>query len=123
MSEGTRKASLLVSSFALAFIAIEIISRLFLPSYPNLFFLNEVRDENQGKFFDFDPLLGWDGKKNVVDELVWSDCRHSVKQNQFGYRGTAHGYPRNDKRRFVFLGDYFVWGFGVENSEIFTSLI
>jgi hypothetical protein len=123
MRESVGKASLLVVSLLLAFIAVEVISRLFLPTHPNLFLLNEVRDKNQGKFFSFDPLLGWDGKENVDDELVWSDCRHSVEHNQFGYRGTAHDYPRNDKRRLVFLGDSFVWGFGVENREIFTSLI
>jgi hypothetical protein len=123
MRESIGRASLLVFGLLLAFAAAEILSRLFLPVYPNLFLLNEVRDKNQGKFFTFDPLLGWDGKENVIDELVWSDCRHSVEHNQFGYRGTAHGYPRSEKRRLVFLGDSFVWGFGVEDDEIFTSLI
>jgi lysophospholipase L1-like esterase len=58
----------------------------------------------------------------VRDDFQWADCRHQVVQNEQGFRGPAYG-PRGATRRIVALGDSFVWGFGVEEDEIFSAVL
>ncbi len=111
--------TLLGTCIALALL--EIVVRLVMPAPLDLMRLNQVVESERGKFARYDSLLGWDGRTNVEADFQWIDTNHHVRQNRFGYRGPAYETARTDKRRLLVLGDSFVWGFGVEEDDIFTS--
>lgn len=79
--------------------------------------------ESERNFCRYDPLLGWAGIENEEGDFEWPDARHRVRQNRHGFRGAEHGFPRTSRKRTVVLGDSFAWGFGVEEEEIFTSVM
>ena len=54
----------------------------------------------------------------VGDELFWH-----VDHNSSGMRENREINPPKKKRRMLFLGDSFTWGFGVAENERFTELI
>ena len=101
----------------------EFIIRVAFPSFTNVLKLHKFQESERGKFTRYDRLLGWDGLENAADAFEWLDTRHHVRQNRFGYRGSEYEFQRTDKRRILVLGDSFTWGFGVEDRDIFTSII
>ncbi len=101
----------------------EGLARVVFPTFPNVLRYNEYIEEERGKFCRYDNMLGWVGIENIEDEFEWLDCRHRVRQNRFGFRGSEYEFSRNKKKRLLVLGDSFVWGFGVEDDEIFTSIM
>jgi hypothetical protein len=107
----------------IGFLIAEALVRLMLPHNGNILMLNQFIESERGKFARYDRMLGWDGLENAEDDFEWIDARHHVIQNKFGYRGSKHEYQRTGKKRLLFLGDSFVWGFGVENKDIFTSIM
>ena len=101
----------------------ELAVRIALPSYTSIVKLNRFAESERGKFTEYDKELGWSGLKNTNDDFVWVDTHHHVSHNGYGYRGSEYPFQRTSKKRLLFLGDSFVWGFGVENKEIFTSVM
>lgn len=97
--------------------------RIIFSDYTPVLRLYRYIDSERGKFTRYDSMLGWVGKKNTDDDFEWADTRHHVSQNQYGFRDRGLEFKRGSARRMVVLGDSFVWGFGVENEEIFTSLL
>jgi hypothetical protein len=68
--------------------------------------------------YRYDKELGWfpiSDKENyyTVNRKIF------VKNNSVGFRDRNHG--KKEKPRIVFLGDSFVWGYGVEQEERFTE--
>ncbi len=114
---------LLSVSICFSLILLEIIIRLFFPLHGRILQVNRYMESERGKFARYDPVLGWDGLEGVEDDFEWVDCRHHVRHNKYGYRGFTHGKDRTGKKRVLVLGDSFTWGFGVEEGELFTSLI
>ncbi len=102
---------------------LEVVLRLVIPPPIDLLRLSRRVESERGKFARYDSLLGWDGLENADADFQWIDTHHHVHQNRFGYRGTAYDLARSDRRRILVLGDSYVWGFGVEDAEIFTSLM
>lgn len=108
---------------AASLLAAEWISRrLNLPT-GSLFILHRYIESEHNKFCEFDALLGWRGIPGRSAVFEWADCRHHVSQNGSGFRGPDTPEERGAARRLVVLGDSFVWGFGVENAELFTQRI
>ena len=68
--------------------------------------------------YNYDADLGWFPKANLEKEFMGSQLIQ-VKQNDMGFRDINH--EKNDLPNIVFLGDSFVWGYDVENDEIFTK--
>ncbi len=114
---------LLTVSICFSLILLEIIIRLFFPLHGKILQVNKYMESERGKFARYDPVLGWDGLEGVEDDFEWVDCRHHVRHNKYGYRGATHGPERTARKRLLFLGDSFTWGFGVEEGELFTSLM
>jgi hypothetical protein len=114
---------LLMGSLAASLVAGEAALRICLPSVRQPFLVRESIESERGKFCMYDPLLGWTGKPYADDYFSYIDCRHHVRQNKYGFRGTEYGYARTATDRIVVLGDSFVWGFGVGDAEIFTSVM
>jgi len=82
-----------------------------------------VMESERGKFCVYDPSLGWTGKPGAAGDFSHLDCRHRVGHNKYGFRGAEYGFARTARKRVAVLGDSFVWGFGVEDEDVFTSVI
>jgi lysophospholipase L1-like esterase len=123
MKRALRQVLKPLAGTVIGLLLLEVVFRLVIPPPIDLLRLNRRVESERGKFARYDSLLGWDGLENADADFQWIDTRHHVHQNRFGYRGTAYDLPRNDKRRLLVLGDSYVWGFGVEDGEIFTSLM
>ncbi len=77
------------------------------------------------RFWRHDPLLGWHhraGASGVFDHRP--QFRIHVRINDKGLRDQDYPYERvPSKRRILVLGDSFVFGYGVEQDEIFTEVL
>lgn len=105
-------AGLLISEMVLFFLGIPRV---------NLLKTTVYYESERAKFTRYDSLLGWAGLEGVGNSFNWMDTSHYVRQNRYGFRGSEHPFTRTDKSRLLVLGDSFVWGFGVEDRDIFTS--
>jgi hypothetical protein len=114
---------LLSGSLAVSLAMGEAVLRVYAPLVRQPFLVSEYVENEQGKFCVYDPKLGWIGKPDMDSDYSALDCRHRVRQNKYGFRGTEHSFLRTSKKRIVALGDSFTWGFGVEDAEIFTSVL
>jgi lysophospholipase L1-like esterase len=79
----------------------------------------------RGMLHQFDPEVGWKCLPNL-------DARYSlpgsfdvrVQCNSRGIRDSDKGYTKPlGIRRIIILGDSFMWGYGVENSEMFSTVL
>jgi hypothetical protein len=123
LSPRLRLASLVASGLLAGALMGEFVLRLGFPSYRARFRTYELVESERGKFTRYDALLGWAGIPNATGTFEWLDCRHEVRQNRFGWRGPAYEPGVAAAPRLVVLGDSFVWGFGVEEDEIFTRVL
>lgn len=123
MTEKLRLMALVLLGTAVGLLCAEVVVRLGFPSRTSVFRLHDYLESDRGKFARYDAVLGWDGLENAEDDFTWVDCRHHVKQNRFGYRSGDHDPGARTGRRVLVLGDSFVWGFGVEDDEIFTRVM
>ncbi|MCX6927235.1 MAG: SGNH/GDSL hydrolase family protein [Verrucomicrobia bacterium] len=74
-------------------------------------------------FHEFDPVIGWRGRKLYTARFKRPDFDVLVAQNAAGFRRQENLDAKLDKaphRIFVF-GDSFVWGWGVGQGEVFTD--
>jgi len=69
------------------------------------------------------PELGWYHQKNKKAVLVGDGYEVEIQTNSQGFRGTREyeKVKRKSKNRILFLGDSFVFGFGVENEETLVA--
>jgi lysophospholipase L1-like esterase len=114
-------AALAVGSVVVALALAEGATRLVRPGVRDPFQIRLIDESERGKFCVYHPTLGWAGKPSVDDVYESFDCRHRVRQNALGFRGPDVPFARGAARRLVVLGDSFVWGFGVENDDVFTA--
>ena len=114
---------LLTGSLALSLSAGEALLRICRPSVRQPFIVGEYMESERGKFCMYDPARGWTGKPGADADFSYVDCRHHVRHNAYGFRGTEHGFARTSKKRIGVLGDSIVWGFGANEEDIFTSIV
>lgn len=73
-------------------------------------------------FWTYDPLLGWHHRPGQQGVFKKSQFSVDVSINRKGLRDRLYPYERTvGKKRILVLGDSFVWGFGVEQDQIFTE--
>ncbi len=120
MSPRWHTAALVLGGFAAGGLIGEGALRWAFPGYRDRFRTYTLVESERGKFTRYDSMLGWSGRENAVGTFEWLDCKHQVRQNRFGWRGPAHEPDQPRASRLVVLGDSFVWGFGVEEDQIFT---
>jgi hypothetical protein len=79
----------------------------------------------RGMLHQFDPQAGWRCYPNL-------DARYSlpgsfnvrVRCNSRGLRDSDKSYSKpSGTRRIIVLGDSFMWGYGVENTEMFSAVL
>lgn len=102
--------------FLILFIILEIAARSF---YPQIIPLgNESR-----KFWEYDSLLGWSHKPNIIDLQTITNSSVEISINSKKLRDSEYDYKRNRSSRMLVLGDSFAWGFGVNKNERFSEII
>jgi lysophospholipase L1-like esterase len=75
-----------------------------------------------GSFFEPDTELGCHGKPNFVGRFRRADFDVVVEHDENGFRRTVP--PTDSAPRDVYvLGDSFVWGYGVGQSDLLTNQI
>ena len=114
---------LLAASIGLSLTIAEIIVRLLFPSAGLRVRIARDLESERGKFCRYSPTLGWEGIPNAAQSFQYVDARCFVRQNQWGFRGTEFSKGIPLFKRIVVLGDSFVWGFGVNNDEIFSEVM
>ena len=114
---------LLAASIAVSLTIAEIIVRLVFPSAGLRVRIARYLESERGKFCRYSPTLGWEGIPNAAQSFQYVDARCFVRQNQWGFRGTEFSKGIPLRKRIVVLGDSFVWGFGVNNDEIFSEVM
>lgn len=108
-------AALILVSSGLAMIATEVAARYLFPEWA-------PRTGRLASFWQHDPIVGWAHRPLQTGRFESYGFSTSVRINSHGYRGPEIEYEKpDDVRRVVVLGDSFVWGFGVEEQDIFTS--
>jgi hypothetical protein len=109
------RAGLAVGSLLLTLASVELLFRAIDPPAPAPACLRRdgvARDEHC-VFNDYDPLLGFDGKKSFRG--AWGVA---AAHNALGFRGEEiDPANRRGDRRVLFLGDSQTWGFGLRDDE------
>lgn len=72
-------------------------------------------------FHEPDALLGWRGKRDVRQRFHRPDFDVLIEHDGEGWRRKVPPAPAAPKRRILFLGDSFTWGWGVGQGEVFTD--
>ena len=104
-------------SFVLALLIGEILIRFL---YPQLI----GKWSERGSFYAYDSLLGWKGKPNTSENFERINFHVKVRNNSLGFRGGEYSYSKTpNTKRILVLGDSYVWGYGVNTDDIFTSIM
>ena len=74
-------------------------------------------------FCRFDPELGWAPLPNITALHQKGDLSGLVHQNNYGLRGPDDMQlnKTTGKRRVLVLGDSYAWGYGVNQTELFSA--
>jgi len=78
----------------------------------------EVQKDERNLTYRYDSFLGWFPVEDSVKEYEGSRTIN-VRHNSRGFRDEEHLVGENP--RILFLGDSFVWGYDVNESERFTE--
>jgi len=79
-----------------------------------------LNQDERNLSYNHHSQLGWFPKTNLVQDFFGSQ-QIRVIQNSNGFRDQQ--VHDTNKPALMFLGDSFVWGYDVENEQIFTSLL
>jgi lysophospholipase L1-like esterase len=106
---------LLVISMLVGLFLAEGITRLFFPQMA-------PRTAQLTKFWQYDARYGWAHIPGISGTFQSYGIDSSVTINAKGFRGPEVEYARDPQRqRILVLGDSYVWGYGVNQEEIFTE--
>src|SRR5262245_9924631 len=76
----------------------------------------------QPRFTRIDPILGWSHNARGSYDMQSEGHAFSISYNSHGYRGSDVEFAKSARaRRVVFLGDSFVDGAEVGDTEVFTK--
>jgi hypothetical protein len=108
------KISLLTISVIFSLIVCEIILRVM--GYDPTF-VNPLNSFHKG-----DKELGWIGVSNFSGRFQKTDFNVLVSTNEDGFRfDKSNLNNKEDSKKVFFLGDSFVWGWGVDNENLFSD--
>ncbi len=108
---------LLIVGCGVAFLLAEGSLRLFLTGYV------PSAGIEHNYFCQFDDEMGWRPLPDISGRHQRQDFSVLVQQNQFGLRGpnTMRREKTSMSTRMLVLGDSFVWGYGVDQEQVFTE--
>src|SRR3989338_4295399 len=105
---------LLLFVIVICVIFFEIVLRFFYPQPLNPIFLPT---DDRGTFAEYDAILGWRLKSNIEGLFFSNEYNTNIKNNAQGLRMGRNVPLKKSKYRIAFLGDSFIWGFGVNEHE------
>jgi len=106
---------------AIVIISVEMISRFFV--WCKLLQYTPFPTSNEKTFLDYDEQLGHWHVKNSKSSLLKSGRYVNYSTNSFGMRDKEREVVSKDTRRVVVLGDSFVEGLGLNDTERFTNIL
>jgi len=74
-------------------------------------------------FHDPDPDVGWRGRPGVHARFATAEFDCEVRHDARGLRAHESPVPHDGAPVWLFLGDSFTWGWGVDQGEPFTDLL
>ncbi|OGW26607.1 MAG: hypothetical protein A2X59_02730 [Nitrospirae bacterium GWC2_42_7] len=105
----------LLLSLIVLIVSGELICRYFLDEY-----LDDFKIDERNLNYRYDENFGWFPIPNLQGTFTGNQTIH-FKNNSLGFRDIEHGEKK--KPRLLFLGDSFVWGYDVEQDQLFTDKI
>ena len=115
--ELARKGFFLLLVFAIATLLSEGLARVFFPYWA-------PRTAVVSQFWKYHPSLGWSHIPNSEGSFNPFGSESFISINSKGFRDKERSYERDlSKYRIVVLGDSMVWGYGVQQYEVFTALM
>lgn len=75
--------------------------------------------DERNTVYQYDKEFGWVGIPNI--DISYKDIR--VINNSLGFRDIEHNYGEKNKKRIMFIGDSFCFGYGVNQDKIFVELL
>lgn len=115
LREWRTNAAILLISATLAMFVAELAARALFPSWA-------PRTGRVTKFWQYDESLGWSHKPNTEGRFESFGFDTVIRINSHGFRGPERSFEKPaNKKRIIVIGDSFVWGFGVEEDQIFTQ--
>ena len=104
-----RELTLLLATSALAGLVLETTLRARTPTGSN--------------WAQYDPLVGWDHKRNYTGRFRTSEFDTVIRTNDQGLRESREFPLRTEAFRIAVVGDSFTWGHGVDEHQRFTNLL
>ncbi len=111
----TLSLSTFVGLLLVLFVA-EMTVRAFVPAWAPM-------TAERAVFWQYHDQWGWHHIPDKQAVFKHPDFAVDVRINSKGLRDNEYDYVRTRKKRMLVLGDSYGWGFGVEHSEIFSSLL
>ncbi len=108
-----RALGIVLTALVVAFVGLEVNLRLFGGPI-------EIFNPLNG-FHDGDPVLGWRGKKDIERRFHRPEFDVLVGHDEEGFRRPDPERPAHPRRKILILGDSIVWGWGVEQGELFSD--
>jgi len=76
--------------------------------------------DERSALYQYDPEIGWLGQPNTTKPFT-PNSQRTATHNSRGLRDAEIG--EDDRPTILFLGDSFVWGYGVEVDDRFTNVL
>ncbi len=109
------RSMLIVISLLVGLLLAEGLTRLFFPQMA-------PRTAQLSKFWKYDDRYGWSHIPGASGTFESYGIESFVTINAKGFRGPEVEYARDQQRqRILVLGDSYVWGYGVNQDEMFTE--
>src|ERR1700693_386562 len=108
---------LLLFTCFVVFLAAEGLARLFFPQWA-------PRSGRLTQFWQYDARYGWGNIPGAAGAFRSFGFDSRVTINERGHRGPLIPFARTPgHKRLVIIGDSYVWGYGVNDGEMFTALV
>ena len=118
--------SLFCVAVLVAIVFLEAVTRIFKLSHLWESIKQGHYKDNIARFNDPDRVLGWRPRPELdLKFQKWQgEFSTHIQTNSKGLRSQDIPYRRlKNKKRIMFLGDSFAWGFGVSNNEMFSNIL
>ena len=77
---------------------------------------------DRANFWAYHPTFGWHHRPDQQGPFELGEVRVEVRINRRGLRDRDYAFERaSGQKRILAIGDSFVWGFGVDQDEVFTE--
>ena len=101
--------------FIFVFCCIELFCRIFK--------IGQIYTDERNSLYEYNEVLGWFPivNKKTISSISTNEIKYF--NNSLGFRDIEHNYNEKDKKRIMFLGDSFCFGYRVKQDKIFVELL